>query len=315
MFFLAAILTSYPFIANWVFEHRTDSFVNLVEESADEVDNEEKEKMLEEARKYNEIIASGKIQLKDPFAADVLNNEAGEYQSLLCMAEEGVMGFVEIPSIDIKLPVYHGTDASVLEKGVGHLEGTSLPIGGPSTHTVLTGHTGLSSAKLFTDLTELEKGDYFFLEIVGDRYAYQVDQIKTVLPTSLSDLQVETGQDFCTLVTCTPYGVNTHRLLVRGVRSDYQEIAEKQPEVFEKKKVESKWMAEYRHALWISFATFFVALALYFGLSKCFGCIKKSKTKSLARSSSKKYTKQSTRKASEKRPKELKKKVKEKDLI
>lgn len=263
LFVAAVALTSYPFIANWVFENRTDSFVNEVEQAAEQVDDTEKQQMLAEARQYNDVIASGKIQLKDPFADDIVNEEAGDYNSLLCTTEDGVMGFVEIPSIDVRLPIYHGTSEAVLEKGVGHLEGTSLPIGGESTHTVLTGHTGLSNAKLFTDLTALEEGDIFFLKILGDNLAYRVDQIKVVLPTELSSLYVEHGKDYCTLVTCTPYGVNTHRLLVRGERTDYEEAVENK-ETFEAKKVESKWMAEYQFALLVSLGFFVVCLILLF---------------------------------------------------
>ena len=133
------------------------------------------------------------------------------------------MGTISIPAIGVKLPIYHGTSEKILEKGIGHLEGTSLPIGGENTHTVLTGHTGLSNAKLFTDLTELEKGEVFFLNILGEQLVYQVDQIQKVLPSNLEELYIKKGKDYCTLVTCTPYGVNTHRLLVRGTRIQHGE--------------------------------------------------------------------------------------------
>lgn len=266
LFIIALGLSVYPYVANWFFENRTDSFVNEVEEEVKKVDDSDKKKMLSDAKKYNQVIASGKIQLKDPFADDVVQAEAGDYQSLLCTTTDGVMGFVEIPSIDVRLPIYHGTASSILEKGVGHLEGTSLPIGGEGTHTVLTGHTGLSNAKLFTDLTLLDDGDIFFLKVLGDTLAYQVDQIKKVLPTELSDLYVTPGQDYCTLVTCTPYGVNTHRLLVRGTRVDYEEAVEN-PTVFEHKEVKSEWMAEYQHALLISLGCFSGSLLLLFVIS------------------------------------------------
>lgn len=253
----------YPFAANYVFENRTDSVVGTIEEAAEKTDDKERQEAIEQAEKYNEVISSGHIQLRDPFVEEKLDSEAGEYESLLCMTEDGVMGFIKIPSIQVSLPIYHGTSAKVLEIGAGHLEGTSLPVGGESTHTVITGHTGLSNAKLFTDLTELEKGDIFFLHVMGEVLAYEVDQIKTVLPSELSDLHVETGKDYCTLVTCTPYGVNTHRLLVRGHRTDYQEAVDN-PETFEVKKVESKWMAEYKHALFVGLGCFAGALLLLF---------------------------------------------------
>lgn len=263
LFIVALGLIVYPYAANWVFENRTDSIVNQVEEEVEQVDDSEKNQMLADAENYNEVIASGKIQLKDPFADEVVQAEAGDYNSLLCTTTDGVMGFVEIPSIDVRLPIYHGTASATLEKGVGHLEGTSLPIGGKGTHTVLTGHTGLSNAKLFTDLILLDEGDIFFLKVLGDTLAYRVDQIKVVLPTELSDLYVTPGQDYCTLVTCTPYGVNTHRLLVRGTRVDYEEAVEN-PVFLEQKEEKSQWMAEYQQALMISFGCFAGCLLLLF---------------------------------------------------
>ena len=254
-------LMAYPFIANYVFENRADSIVSTIEQSAQDANTEEYEEAIAQAVEYNETLANGHIQLKDPFSEEALDEAAGDYGTLLCMTDDGVMGFIEIPSIDVSLPIYHGTSADVLERGVGHLEGTSLPVGGESTHSVLTGHSGLSNAKLFTDLTELVKNDVFFLHIMGETLAYQVDQIKVVLPSELNDLYIESGKDYCTLITCTPYGVNTHRLLVRGVRTDYEEVVSN-PETFEVKKVESKWMAEYQRALLISLVFLAVCMSV-----------------------------------------------------
>lgn len=254
-------LMAYPFIANYVFENRADSIVSTIEQSAQDANTEEYEEAIAQAVEYNETLANGHIQLKDPFSEEALDEAAGDYSTLLCMTDDGVMGFIEIPSIDVSLPIYHGTSADVLERGVGHLEGTSLPVGGESTHSVLTGHSGLSNAKLFTDLTELVKNDVFFLHIMGETLAYQVDQIKVVLPSELNDLYIESGKDYCTLITCTPYGVNTHRLLVRGVRTDYEEVVSN-PETFEVKKVESKWMAEYQRALLISLVFLAVCMSV-----------------------------------------------------
>lgn len=254
-------LMAYPFIANYVFENRADSIVSTIEQSAQDANTEEYEEAIAQAVEYNETLANGHIQLKDPFSEEALDEAAGDYSTLLCMTDDGVMGFIEIPSIDVSLPIYHGTSADVLERGVGHLEGTSLPVGGESTHSVLTGHSGLSNAKLFTDLTELVKNDVFFLHIMGETLAYQVDQIKVVLPSELNDLYIESGKDYCTLITCTPYGVNTHRLLVRGVRTDY-EAAVSNPGTFEVKKVESKWMAEYQRALLISLVFLAVCMSV-----------------------------------------------------
>ena len=259
---IALGLMAYPFIANYIFENRADSIVSVIEQSAQNTDKEEWKTAIEQAEEYNHVLASGHIQLKDPFMEEKLGEEAGDYDSLLCMTDDGVMGFIEIPSIDLSLPIYHGTSEQVLEMGAGHLQGTSLPVGGESTHTVLTGHTGLSSAKLFTDLAELEKEDIFFLKVMGKKLAYKVDQIKVVLPSELDDLRVERGKDYCTLITCTPYGVNTHRLLVRGKRTENQETLG-DTATFQGKKVESKWMEEYKRALLISLGGFIGLMGLF----------------------------------------------------
>lgn len=261
LFGIAIALTMYPFISNWLFENKTDSVADAVEQAAQEMDDSEQQAALQAAREYNQVLANGHVTLTDPFKEDVADEDLAEYESLLNLTDDGVMGTVEIPVIDVSLPIYHGTSESVLEKGVGHLHGTSLPVGGESTHTVLTGHTGLSKAKLFTDLTEMEEGDIFFLHVMGENLAYEVDQIKVVLPSELDDLKIVPGEDYCTLVTCTPYGVNSHRLLVRGVRTDYQEAVEN-PETFEDKEVESKWMEEYKKALLISIGCFIGCLVV-----------------------------------------------------
>lgn len=148
--------------------------------------------------------------------------------SLLNSNGDGVMGYIQIPRIDVKLPIYHTTSEKVLQKGVGHLQGTSLPIGGKSTHAALSGHRGLPSSNLFTDLDLLEIGDIFYMEVLGNTSAYKIDQIKIVLPTETKDLEIVDGKDYVTLITCTPYSVNTHRLLVRGIRIDYQKAIEEQ---------------------------------------------------------------------------------------
>lgn len=255
LFLMAICLLAYPYIANYVFEHRADSVIDAVEKSTDAIPDEEKGAAIQEAREYNAYIANGTVELTDPFTADQSYDGVDEYESLLRSSDDGVMGYVEIPVIDVSLPIYHGTSEEVLQKGVGHLQGTSLPVGGESTHTVLTGHTGLSHAKLFTDLTEVKEGDIFFLYVMGGKLAYQVDQIEVVLPSELDNLYVEQGKDLCTLVTCTPYGVNSHRLLVRGVRTDYQEAVDN-PDTYQSEDVESKWMAEYKRALLISIGCF-----------------------------------------------------------
>lgn len=174
---------------------------------------------LEKATAYNDALLPS--ILPDSFAEAEANGTDTTYESLLNIAGDGIMGYVQIPKINVKLPIFHTTSEAVLEKGVGHLEGSSLPVGGENTHSVLSAHRGLPSATLFTDLDQLEIGDDFFIVIMDEYIAYEVDQILVTEPEDTSSLTVEAGEDLCTLLTCTPYGVNTQRLMVRGHRVDY----------------------------------------------------------------------------------------------
>lgn len=248
LFTSAIILIGYPYIANYIFEHRTDSIVETTEKLEKNMEDRKREEYADEINKYNQELYSGRIQLQDPFKEMFEEKETGKYNELLNINKNGIMGTIVIPAINIKLPIYHGTSEKILEKGIGHLEGSSLPLGGENTHTVLTGHTGLSNAKLFTDLSEMKEGEFFFLNILGEQLVYQVNQIRIVLPTDLEELYIKKGKDYCTLVTCTPYGVNTHRLLVRGERVENEGIFENKRN-FEKKRIESRWMKEYKYAL------------------------------------------------------------------
>lgn len=177
------------------------------------------EKLWKEAEEYNAEHPVNSIV--DAFDEEEDYEPTHPYDEVLDPNGDGLMGSIEIPRIQAKLAIYHGLSKNVLEKGAGHVEGTSLPIGGPGTHAVLAAHRGLPSAKLFTDLDQIEKGDIFILHILGKNLAYKVDQIKTVLPSETEELDIVEGEDHVTLVTCTPYGVNTHRLLVRGIRTEY----------------------------------------------------------------------------------------------
>jgi len=170
--------------------------------------------MLEEAHDYNErlLTKGNRYTMSDA--------EKKEYESILNLTGNGVMGYVQINSINVDYPIYHGMSESVLQIAIGHLEGTSLPVGGPNTHAAISGHRGLPSAKLFTDLDKLVEGDTFTVTVLNETITYEIDQIRIVLPTDLSDLNIESGKDYCTLITCTPYGINTHRMLVRGHRID-----------------------------------------------------------------------------------------------
>ena len=215
-------LLVYPLVANTWNNHVQATLVNNYTESVDTAIEEGKldvSSELEKAEEYNaELLPS---ILPDSFAEAEANGTDSEYMSLLNANDDGVMGYIQIPSINVKLPIFHTTDDDVLQIGVGHLEGSSLPVGGPNTHSVLSAHRGLPSATLFTDLDKVELGDDFFVIIMGEYFAYEVDQIEVVEPDDTSLLQVEDGKDLCTLITCTPYGVNTQRLMVRGHRVEY----------------------------------------------------------------------------------------------
>ena len=212
VFTLGLSLLFYPTVSNfWNIRHQSRAVKNysLV---MDEKDQQEKEAAIEEAIIYNESLLSNTSRFIPT------EEELNVYKDLLNADGTGMMGYITIPSIDCKLAIYHTVDASVLQVGVGHLEGSSLPVGGKSTHTVLSGHRGLPSAKLFTDLDQLKEGDLFYLHIYDEVLMYEADQIAIVEPNDYSLLQIEEGKDLCTLFTCTPYGINTHRLLVRGHR-------------------------------------------------------------------------------------------------
>lgn len=189
---------------------------------------EDYERMWGEAEKYNERLRS------NPDRYVMTEKDREEYDSLLDVSDTGIMCYIEIPAIDCSLPVYHGTDDAVLQSSVGHLEGSSLPVGGEGTHCVISGHRGLPSARLFTDLDKLKEGDIFLLRVLERTLTYEVDQITVVEPEDMSQLEIVEGEDLCTLVTCTPYGINTHRLLVRGHRIPNREedMKEKSPDSF-----------------------------------------------------------------------------------
>ena len=216
--FLAGLgFLAYPTVSDlWNRAHQSIAIAAYTQQ-VEKMDDSANEKMIEDARKYNESLLTKEDHWK------LSEEEKKEYESLLDLSGTGIMGYIEIPKIDCSLPIYHGTDEGALQIAIGHLEGSSLPVGGESTHCVLSGHRGLPSAKLFTNLDQMEEGDIFILNVLGRKMAYEVDQIKVVLPSEMSDLEVEEGKDLCTLVTCTPYGINTHRLLVRGHRTEYVE--------------------------------------------------------------------------------------------
>ena len=237
-FLIALGLTLYPLIAAKYNEVHQSAIYAEYAQIVEQKDDAEKERILELARQYNEALKPG---VQEAYSQDLLLWASEDYADQLNIAGNGIMGYVVIPGIDVNLPIFHGTDDGTLAKGVGHLLGSSLPVGGTGTHTVLTGHSGMASQKMFSDLADMRVGDVFYLDVLGERLAYEVQEINTVLPYDTSLLEIEPEEDLCTLVTCTPYGVNTHRLLVRGERIPYEESAEEETDDIDIVPIKSTW--------------------------------------------------------------------------
>lgn len=208
----------YPTISNKWNDYRNQIIINEYSSDIQEIDSDELEREWKLARAYN---SARTVNIATDAFGNEKSNETADYSGLLDPSGNGVMGYLEIPDIDQRLPIYHGTSEKALEKGCGHLSGTSLPVGGRGSHAVIAGHRGLTSARLFTDLDKLKEGSRFNLHVLDKVLAYEVDQIKVVLPENTEDIQIVPGKDYVTLVTCTPYGVNSHRLLIRGHRTKY----------------------------------------------------------------------------------------------
>lgn len=203
----------YPSVSDWWNSmHATRAIAGYVT-AVEDMSGQEKEAMLEAAKAYNERLANG-------VNFTLTEEEYEEYESLLNIGGTGIMGYVQISAIGVNLPIYHSVDESVLQIAIGHIPGSSLPVGGERTHAILSGHRGLPSAKLFSDLDQMVEGDTFTVNIMDQTTTYMVDQIRIVLPEETDELAIRDGRDYCTLVTCTPYGINTHRMLVRGRRID-----------------------------------------------------------------------------------------------
>lgn len=250
--FVAALgLTFYPIISNYVNTLYASEIHTAYEEIIAQTDNSALMEAKELAIAYNESITPGAAQ--DTYSQESLKEASVDYESQLNIAGDGIMGYVHVPKIGVNLPIYHGTDSDSLERGIGHLLGSSLPIGGADTHSILTAHSGMASQKMFSDLPQLAVGDVFYLNVLGETLAYQVDQINTVLPHDTTYLGIEQDMDICTLVTCTPFGVNTHRLLVRGSRIPYEE-AEVIEEVTTQEEVASTWEQQYVKGLIVGLA-------------------------------------------------------------
>ena len=210
-------LLVYPKVSQWLNSLHQSEVIADYSSAVEGLDDADAQRELKRAEDYNDQLTET-VGLTDPFENKLEEND--QYPTLLNFTAEGVMGYIEIPKINVLLPIYHGVSSGVLSKGIGHLPETSLPVGGESTHCVLAGHSGMSNARLFTDLPKLENGDVFYLHIYNKTLTYTVDQTKKVLPTDTSDLQIVDGEDYVTLVTCVPIAVNSHRLLVRGTRTE-----------------------------------------------------------------------------------------------
>lgn len=223
--FLAVGLILYPILGNALAEKNKSLVMTEYSRAVEEMTDIRVTEMFAAAEAYNAALSPISVSADGAYSLTGLTAAQKEYDEILAVNESGIMGQLEIPELDIRLPIYHGTDGSTLEKGVGHLLGSSFPVGGGGTHTVLTGHSGLSREKMLTDLEKMKVGDRFFLHVLDRTLAYEVRDIFTVLPDDTSHLGIQQDEDMCTLITCTPYGVNTHRLLVQGHRVPYESEA------------------------------------------------------------------------------------------
>ena len=232
----------------------------------EQIDDSALREAKEQADIYNHSLIPG-ASTQDAYSQEGLQAASADYDSQLNIAGNGIMGYVEIPKISVNLPIYHGTENDSLERGIGHLLGSSLPVGGESTHTILSGHSGMASQKMFTDLEQLTAGDVFYLHVLNETLSYQVVEINTVLPYDTSLLGIAPGEDLCTLVTCTPYGVNTHRLLVRGSRIPYAEAELLVEETAEEEPAKSTWEQKYIEGLlWGAAAVLLLLLLIGVGV-------------------------------------------------
>ena len=262
VFFIALGVTLYPLVSNHVNEkYKSEihtAYVEIIEEADDSDLMEAKARAVE----YNNAITPGTMD-SNAYSQEALIAASEDYDSQLNIGGDGIMGYVEVPIVGINLPIYHGTAADSLERGVGHLLGSSLPVGGTSTHAILTGHSGMATDKMFTDITQMKIGDVFYLHILGEVLAYQVCELNTVLPHDTTFLGVASGRDLCTLVTCTPIGVNSHRLLVRGERIPYEEAEEIVEEIQEEEIPESSWEQEYLRGILLGIAAVIFLAAVF----------------------------------------------------
>lgn len=260
-FLFAFGLTLYPVISIR-YNDRHQSLIHTdFEEVLAQTNAAELDRIRSLAMAYNSLLVPG-VRDVNAFSLEAIQYAESDYVNQLDISGNGIMGYLQVPKIHVQLPIYHGTADATLEIGVGHLLGSALPIGGESSHCILSGHSGMASSKMLSDLDRMEIGDVFFLDVLGERLAYEVDQIKTVLPHDTTFLGIEPGKDLATLVTCTPFGVNTHRLLVRGSRIAYTEKVEEAVTLIAEEPVESTWEEQYEEGLLYGMLGVLILLAI-----------------------------------------------------
>lgn len=252
----------YPIFSNYTYERDQEKLAERYDNVVRQQDTETITRHFEECDNYNFDLLDGGAVLTDPFDETQLDPDTMPYAGLLNILGDGVMGTLEYPGVTDRLAIYHGTRPSELQKGIGHLQGTSLPVGGTGTHCVLSAHSGLSEKKLFTNLDKAEIGDVFYLYILDRTLAYRVDSVKVVLPSETKDLMIHAEHDYVTLITCTPYGINSHRLLVRGTRIPYEEAKKAEP-IQTRHLRFGTWMTQYVKAIMIGLALGAVFLILF----------------------------------------------------
>lgn len=271
---ISLLMISYPFLSNYLMSLNQSSAVADYEKKVESASDKEIDAQRKAAKEYNKSLIGSVINTKD-FDPGIKETNNPQYDKLLNISGNSIMASIEIPAINVNMPIYHGTSNEVLSKGAGHLSKTSLPVGGKGTHAVITGHTGLSSARLFTDLNQLKKDDVFYIHCLGDILVYKIDNIKIIEPDNTADLKIDKEHDYVTLITCTPYGINTKRLLVRGTRIPYNEanklVANK------KTSTASTWTNEYIKALFIGAAICLLIIVSFVIVCKIISNHKKKK--------------------------------------
>lgn len=264
-FLIAAAATAFPAVSNHYTEKHRSEIRTEYFQTMEALDTSQLEAAMSAASEYNIMIANGVIQNDSPFSDSNINTAMQGYTDLLNVNDDGIMAYIDIPKLGIYLPVGHGTEAETLDHQIGHVIGTSLPIGGESTHAVLSGHSGLATEKMFSDLEQLDKGDMFLVHVLNETLAYRVDQINVVLPGDTSLLSVVEGKDYVTLITCTPFGINSHRLLVRGERVPYapaEDEGDRPEETTDQAIASSTWTSQYIRGLLFGFAVLTVSVAV-----------------------------------------------------